>query len=78
MRYILIKLINLSTVQRACFVVYSRDYREIRAVTLDAMPDTGAWTMVINEDIRQKPGLVIAEISESTLTDNSLFIFYLL
>ena len=33
------------------------------------MPDTEAWTLVINEDIRQKLGLAIEETSESTLAD---------
>jgi clan AA aspartic protease len=42
---------------------------KIRALTLDAMPDTGAWTLVINEDVRQKLGLAIEERSESTLAD---------
>jgi hypothetical protein len=42
---------------------------KIRAVTLDAMPDTGAWTLVISEDIRQKLGLAIEESSKSTLAD---------
>jgi len=42
---------------------------EIRTLKVDALPDTGAWTLVINEDIRQKLGLDIEEISESTLAD---------
>jgi clan AA aspartic protease len=42
---------------------------KIRAVTLEAMPDTGAWTLVINEKIRQRLGLAIRETSESTLAD---------
>ena len=48
---------------------------KIRAVTLKAMPDTGAWTrqqglaLVINEDIRQKLGLAVEEMAESTLAD---------
>jgi predicted aspartyl protease len=42
---------------------------KIRSVTLDAMPDTGAWTLVINEDTRQKLGLAIEETSVSTLAD---------
>jgi subtilisin-like proprotein convertase family protein len=29
---------------------------EIRTLTVRAMPDTGAWTLVINEDTRQKIG----------------------
>ena len=35
---------------------------EIREVTLNAMVDTGAWTLVINEDIREKLGLEITGI----------------
>ncbi|MDR1256677.1 MAG: aspartyl protease family protein [Spirochaetaceae bacterium] len=42
---------------------------EIRALTIRAMPDTGAWALVINEDTRKKLGLEIAETSESTLAD---------
>jgi predicted aspartyl protease len=33
------------------------------------MPDTGAWTLVINEDTRRQLGLAIAETSQSTLAD---------
>jgi clan AA aspartic protease len=43
--------------------------KEIRKMTIEAMPDTGAWTLVINEDTRQKLGLAIEETSESTLAD---------
>ena len=42
---------------------------EIRALKVQAMPDTGAWTLVINEEVRQKLGLAIEERSESTLAD---------
>ncbi|MDR0998935.1 MAG: aspartyl protease family protein [Treponema sp.] len=42
---------------------------KIRKMTTEAMPDTGAWTLVINEETRQKLGLVIEETSESTLAD---------
>jgi len=42
---------------------------EIRTLKVEAMPDTGAWTLVINEDVRQKLGLTIKETSESTLAD---------
>jgi clan AA aspartic protease len=45
--------------------------KETRTVTLDAMPDTGAWTLIINEDIRQKLGLAIMETVESSLADGS-------
>ena len=33
------------------------------------MPDTGAWTLVINEDVREKLGLTIQGSSISTLAD---------
>ena len=42
---------------------------DIRALTVQAMPDTGAWTLVINEDIREKLGLVIEGSADSTLAD---------
>jgi len=42
---------------------------QIRSVEVEALPDTGAWTLVINEAIRQKLGLTIEETSESTLAD---------
>jgi clan AA aspartic protease len=42
---------------------------EIRTLKVEAMPDTGAWTLVINEEVRQKLGLTIKETSESTLAD---------
>jgi hypothetical protein len=52
---------------KALFAVYLKD--EIRTLTVRAMPDTGAWTLGINEDTRQQLGLVIEETSESTLAD---------
>jgi clan AA aspartic protease len=42
---------------------------EIRTLKVEAMPDTGAWMLVINEDVREKLGLTIEETSESTLAD---------
>jgi clan AA aspartic protease len=42
---------------------------EVRTLTVEAMPDTGAWTLVINEEIRQKLGLAVEGSSESTLAD---------
>ena len=42
---------------------------QVRALTLEAMPDTGAWTLVINEEVRQKLGLAVEGISDSTLAD---------
>ncbi|MDR2663739.1 MAG: aspartyl protease family protein [Treponema sp.] len=40
---------------------------EVRQVTVDALVDTGAWTLVINEKTRQKLGLLIEENGETTL-----------
>jgi clan AA aspartic protease len=48
---------------------------EVRTVTVQAMPDTGAWTLVINEEIRQKLGLGIKGSSESTLADGKTSTF---
>jgi predicted aspartyl protease len=42
---------------------------EIRALTVKAMPDTGAWTLVINEETRERLGLAIEETSQSTLAN---------
>jgi predicted aspartyl protease len=44
---------------------------KIRKITVGAMPDTGAWTLVINEDTRQKLGLAVEETSESALADGA-------
>ena len=41
----------------------------IRRLTVEALPDTGAWTLVINEDIREKLGLTIEGSVESSLAD---------
>jgi hypothetical protein len=35
------------------------------------MPDTGAWTLIINEEIRQKLGLTILKPVKSSLADGS-------
>ena len=44
---------------------------EVRQLTLKALVDTGAWTLVINEDIRQKLGLRITGIDSGTLADGT-------
>jgi clan AA aspartic protease len=44
---------------------------KIRRITVDAMPDTGAWTLIINEETRQKLGLAILETVQSSLMDGS-------
>jgi clan AA aspartic protease len=42
---------------------------EIRQMTVNAVVDTGAWTLVINEDIRQKLGLRDKGFGEANLAD---------
>jgi len=42
---------------------------EIRQMTVNAIVDTGAWTLVINEDIRQKLGLRDKGFGEANLAD---------
>lgn len=44
---------------------------EVRAITLKAMPDTGAWLLVINEETRQKLGLDIEGSMGASLADGS-------
>jgi clan AA aspartic protease len=40
----------------------------VRRLTVNALVDTGAWTLVINEETRQKLGLLVEETSEATVT----------
>jgi len=42
---------------------------KIRTLTVQAMPDTGAWTLVINENAREKLGLTIEGETISSLAD---------
>jgi len=42
---------------------------EIRQTTVNAIVDTGAWTMVINEEIRKKLGLSVLRTDSGTLAD---------
>jgi len=54
----------------------SRGYMEedkIRALTVQAMPDTGAWTLVINEEVREKLGLCIEGETMSSFADGEPF-----
>ena len=40
---------------------------QVRQLTVNALVDTGAWTLVINEETRQKLGLKVKETGEATL-----------
>jgi clan AA aspartic protease len=56
-------------------VVKSRDNliqeKDVRALTVNALVDTGAATLVINENVCQKLGLAIEGFRRATLADNS-------
>jgi clan AA aspartic protease len=40
---------------------------EVRQLKVNALVDTGAWSLVINEETREKLGLKVEEIGETTL-----------
>jgi len=44
---------------------------QVRTLTVEALADTGAWTLVINEDICQKLGLVLVGPEPGVLADGS-------
>ena len=44
---------------------------DIRQTTLTALVDTGAWTLVINEAVREGLGIPITGIEPGTLADGS-------
>ena len=44
---------------------------DVRKMKVNALVDTGAWTLVINEDIREQLGLEKAGVEEATLADGS-------
>ena len=54
-------------------LIFARDgYKkktEVRQITVQALVDTGAWTLVINEEIREKLGLSITGTGYGTLAD---------
>jgi clan AA aspartic protease len=44
---------------------------KVRRITVDAVVDTGAWTLVINEETRQKLGVAVIKMVKSSLADGS-------
>jgi clan AA aspartic protease len=44
---------------------------EVRRLTVNAMVDTGAWTLVINKETREKLGLRIIGTDSGTLVDGT-------
>jgi len=49
--------------------------QDIRQKTVDALVDTGAWTMVINESIQKELGLGITRTDTGTLTGGTQSIY---
>jgi len=50
---------------------------EIRQTTVNALVDTGAWTLVINEAIRQELGLTVTRTESGTLADGTRSVYNL-
>jgi clan AA aspartic protease len=44
---------------------------EVRQITVPALVDTGAWTLVINEAVREKLGLDVLGTESGTLADGA-------
>jgi clan AA aspartic protease len=44
---------------------------QVRRLTINAVVDTGAWTLVINEETREKLGLRITGTDPGTLADGT-------
>jgi len=44
---------------------------QVRTIEVEAMPDTGAWTLIINEEIRKQLGLETDDTVESTMADGA-------
>jgi clan AA aspartic protease len=40
---------------------------QVRRLTVNAVVDTGAWTLVINEETRERLGLLVEETNETTV-----------
>jgi clan AA aspartic protease len=58
-----VKLINLRDQNVADGGFMPQD--QVRQLTVDAVVDTGAWTLVINEETREKLGLRVMETAEA-------------
>jgi len=48
---------------------------QVRAVDVAAMPDTGAWTLIINEEVRQQLGLKKIRPITSSMADGATGVF---
>jgi clan AA aspartic protease len=53
------------------------DEQSIRQTTIDALVDTGAWTLVINEAVREKLGIKAKRTAPGTLADGTQAVYNL-
>ena len=60
-----ITLVNIEDIMKARNGLITES--EVRRLTVNAVVDTGAWTLVINEATREKLGLRVEETTETTL-----------
>ena len=60
-----ITLVNLRDAGKAVDGIIPES--EVRRLTVDAVVDTGAWTLIINEAIREKLGLRVKKTNEATV-----------
>ena len=60
-----ITLVNLRDAGKAVDGIIPQ--AEIRRLTVNAVVDTGAWTLVINEETREKLGLRVEETNETVV-----------
>jgi clan AA aspartic protease len=63
--YTEITLVNMEDTMKARNGLIGEN--EVRQLTVNALVDTGAWTLIINEEIRQKLGLEVVENYEATV-----------
>ena len=50
---------------------------EVRTLKVKAMPDTGAWTLVINEEVREKLGLdPVQQTLVGTNGEEAMYVIY--
>ena len=60
-----ITLVNIGDTMKARFGIIPES--EVRRLTVNAVVDTGAWTIIINEATREKLGLPVVENNETIL-----------
>jgi clan AA aspartic protease len=67
------------TLKNAADIIRAKDGNikesEIRQMTIEAMVDTGAWTLIINEEVRRKLALDVVGSEEGTLADGTKAVY---